>query len=137
MTNGIKILVVDDEPGVRWALEMILHRSGFAVASVGSGKEALGWLSHQSCHVILMDAKLGDIEGVVLAKQIQTTKASTAPVVLVSGYFYKDDSTIQNNLKTGVISAFVTKPFRHDEILKAIQSVLMTGQHALPMVPAP
>jgi CheY-like chemotaxis protein len=77
--------------------------------------------------VILLDAKLGDVDGVKLARQIRTLTTCTAPVILVSGYFYKDDSEIQRNLRDGVITAFVTKPFRHDDIIRAISSVLMTG----------
>ncbi len=125
MEKEVHVLVVDDEAGVRWALEMILLRNGFCVASVGSGEEALAWLSKQACHVILMDAKLGDIEGVELAKKIRRQVVSAAPVILVSGYFYKDDSTVQSSLAAGDIAALVTKPFRHEEILTAIQSVMM------------
>ena len=137
MADGLKVLVVDDEAGVRWALEMILLRNGFCVASVGSGEEALTWLDQHTCHVILMDAKLGDIEGVELARKIRRQAVSAAPVILVSGYFYKDDSTVQRSLMAGDIAAFVTKPFRHEEILKAIDCVLMTGARSLPMALAP
>ena len=137
MADAVKVLVVDDEAGVRWALEMILLRNGFGVASVGSGEEALAWLGQNLCHVILMDAKLGDMEGVELARKIRKQAVSAAPVILVSGYFYKDDSTVQGSLMAGDIAAFVTKPFRHEEILKAIHGVLMVGASSLPMAPPP
>lgn len=126
MAAAVKVLVIDDEPDVRWALEMMLLKHGFVVALVGSGAEALLWLRQQTCQVMLLDAKLGDVDGVELARQIRQSTNCTAPVVLVSGYFYKDDSAIQRNLRDGVISAFVTKPFRHDDIIKAIQGVLTT-----------
>lgn len=123
------VLIVDDEPDVRRVLEMILHRRGYVVATACSGADALHWLteSGKNCQLILLDAKLGDCEGVELAKQIPVQTGCTAPVILVSGYFYKDDSLVQINLQEGVIAGFVTKPFRHDEILQAVRSVLMTG----------
>ena len=37
------------------------------------------------------------------------------------------DSLVQDTLRTGLVSAFVTKPFRHDELLNAIHAVLSTG----------
>jgi DNA-binding response OmpR family regulator len=37
-------------------------------------------------------------------------------------------SLVQNTLRTGLVSAFVTKPFHHDEILNAIHAVLPIGQ---------
>jgi hypothetical protein len=43
--------------------------------------------------------------------------------VIVSGYFYKDDINIQNVLEEEVICSFISKPFNHDEILKAIDKV--------------
>ncbi len=132
MSAAVTVLVVDDEPDVRWALQMMLLSHGFNVALVGSGAEALRWLQQQSCHVMLLDAKLGDVEGIELARQIRQSTTCVAPIILVSGYFYKDDSVIQLNLRAAVISAFVTKPFRHDDILKAIQGVLLAGKSGAP-----
>ena len=128
-TSGT-VLVVDDEPDVCWALQTLLRRNGFTVVTVGGGAEALRWLkqSTPACRLILLDAKLADIEGVELARRIRTETSCAAPVILVSGYFYKDDSIVQDNLRTGLISAFVTKPVHHDELLKAIHAVLSTEQ---------
>jgi DNA-binding response OmpR family regulator len=100
------------------------------VVTVGGGVEALRWLkeSTTACRLILLDAKLADIEGVELARRIRAETSFTGPVILVSGYFYKDDSIVKDNLRTGLISAFVTKPVHHDELLKTIHAVLSTEQ---------
>ncbi len=124
MTEGLHVLVVDDEPDVCWVLEVLLRNNGFTVVTMASGGAALNWLNSATCGLILVDAKLGDIEGVELARRIRIDTACTAPVILVSGYFYKDDSVVQNSLNNGTIAAFVTKPFRHEEILNAINAVL-------------
>ena len=130
MTTPAAVLVVDDEADVRWALEMTLTRNGFVVATAASGHEALAWLSRQNFDVILLDAKLGDVEGVELARKIRAQTPCTAPVILVSGFFYQDDSTVQTNLNAGLIAGFVTKPFKHDEILCAIKAAAMSGASA-------
>jgi len=139
MAECLTVLVVDDEADVRWALAMVLRRNGFTVATAGSGDEALRWLTEAelACHLILLDAKLSDIEGVELARRIRRDTSCIAPVILVSGYFYKDDSVVQASLRTGLISAFVTKPFRHDDILNAIHAVLSTGSGAIAMASSP
>jgi len=133
------VLVVDDEPDVCWALQTLLRRNGFTVVTAGSGAEALRWLkdSTPACHLILLDAKLADIEGLELARRIRTETSCIAPVILVSGFFYKDDSLVQHSLRTGFISDFVTKPFRHDDILNAIHTVLPTGLSATPVASSP
>ena len=137
MTNPQTVLVVDDEPDVRWALEMILRRQGFAVAQAGSGGEAMQYLMKCACDLILLDAKLGDVDGVELARRIRSETNCPAPVILVSGYFYKDDSQIMQSLASGLICAFVTKPFRHDDIVSAIRSVLHVATSATPMASVP
>ena len=121
-----KILVVDDEPDVCWVLRFLLQKHGFNVVSEESGLKALEWLksSANACRLILVDAKLSDIEGVDLARRIRGETSCKAPILLVSGYFYKDDSLVQESLRSSLISGFVTKPFRHDEILSAIESIL-------------
>ncbi|MFY9259541.1 MAG: response regulator [Gallionella sp.] len=131
MKNGLTVLVVDDEPDVCWALDMLLSQNDFKVVTVVSGAQALWWLNEKDrdCRLILVDAKLGDIDGVELAKRIRTDTQCTSPVILVSGYFYKDDSVVQYSLNTGLIAAFVTKPFRHEEILGAIQTVLANQKY--------
>ena len=126
MTARQMVLIVDDEPDVCWALSTLLRQHGFATATVTSGAEALRWLTQpeQASQLILIDAKLGDIEGADLAKRIRAETCCISPMIMVSGYFYKDDSLVQEMLRTSLIAAFVTKPFRHDEILKAIHMAL-------------
>ena len=131
------VLIVDDEPDVRWALSMILRRNGFAVSQAGSGGEAMHYLAKSACDLILLDAKLGDVDGVELARRIRSETSCPAPVILVSGYFYKDDSLIMQNLASGLIAAFVTKPFRHDDIMNAIRAVLLSVSDATAMASAP
>ena len=120
------VLIVDDEPDVCWALSTLLRQHGFATATAASGAEALRWLTppEQVSQLILIDAKLGDIEGADLAKRIRAETRCISPMIMVSGYFYKDDSLVQEMLRTGLIAAFVTKPFHHDEILKTIRAAL-------------
>lgn len=129
MAEHLTVLVVDDEPDVCWALETLLRGHLFCVVTTGSGANALQWLkeSEPACHLILVDAKLSDIDGVDLAKRIRIETLCAAPIILVSGYFYKDDILVQDTLRTGLVSAFVTKPFRHDELLNVINAVLSTG----------
>lgn len=137
MSQTQTVLVVDDEPDVRWALSMILRRNGFQVSQAGSGGEAMHYLAKSVCDLILLDAKLGDVDGVDLARRIRSETSCPAPVILVSGYFYKDDSLIVQTLASGLIAAFVTKPFRHDDIMNAIRAVLLAVTGATTVAPIP
>jgi CheY-like chemotaxis protein len=65
------------------------------------------------------DAKLPDLDGIELARQIRRTQPRL-PIVIVSAYFYRDDLTIEEAIQSGLVAAFISKPFAHDEIVRVI-----------------
>jgi len=113
------ILVVDDEPEMCWILENIIRRTGFTCTTALSAGEAMALMESNKFGMAFLDAKLPDIDGLELARQIHETNA-LLPIIIVSGYFYQDDLTIEGALQSGLIAAFVSKPFDHDLILSVI-----------------
>lgn len=131
MAEGVtSILVVDDDPDVCWVLKRVLCEEGLTVETVESGREAFSRLQDTRFQLILIDAKLSDIDGIDLARRIRTEGACVTPLILVSGYFYSDDSLVQECLRSGLFCAFVTKPFRHEDLRRTVRSVLSTGQNS-------
>jgi DNA-binding NtrC family response regulator len=118
--NGA-VLIVDDEPEMCWAIERILHRHGVVCQTAPNAKEAMALAERQSFRMAFLDAKLPDMDGLDLARRIREF-APGLRIVVVSGYFYQDSQTIQGALRTGLISAFLAKPFVHDEILRALDA---------------
>lgn len=114
-------LIVDDEPDMCWALENILKKNGFLSKKALNGKEALALVKQDRFRLIFLDAKLPDIEGLVLARRIKEIDPSV-PIVIVSGYFYRDDADILNARAGGLIFSFIAKPFLHDEVIKTIEN---------------
>jgi CheY-like chemotaxis protein len=117
------VLVVDDDPDICWALEHVLGRLGVKCIRAVDGQSALHAASHNRLALALLDAKLPDMDGLELARQIRTS-APRVPVLVVSGYFYKDDPAIQAALGQGLIRGFVERPFSHPEIMAAIETAL-------------
>jgi len=113
------ILVVDDEPEMCWILENIIRRTGFACMKALSAGEAMVLTESHKFGMAFLDAKLPDVDGLELARQLRKSNADL-PIIIVSGYFYQDDLTIEGALQSGLIAAFVGKPFDHDEILSVI-----------------
>jgi len=118
---------------------MLLGAHGFDVVTMLNGEAALGWLRVHGakCGLVLIDAKLPDIEGFDLAARIRGETRCTAPLIMVSGYFYDDDRLVQDALHSGLIAAFLTKPFKHVEMLKTVNALLSRGGGATPREPAP
>ncbi len=118
------ILIIDDEPGVRWSLQHLLKSNGFPVASAASGVEALKSLNASEFCIVLVDAKLPDIDGIDLARRIRSETPCQSPLILVSGYFYDDDEVVREVLNSGLFAAFATKPIVHDALLLLIRDAI-------------
>ena len=113
------ILVVDDEPEMCWILENIIRKTGCTSMKALSAREAFTLTESNKFGMAFLDAKLPDVDGLELARRLRKTKVNL-PIVIVSGYFYQDDPTVEEALRSGLITAFVGKPFDHDEIVSVI-----------------
>ena len=115
-------LVVDDEPDMCWALVHILRKNGFASKVAKSGYAALSLIKRHRFRAIFLDAKLPDIEGLELVSRIRKFDPAVR-IVMISGYFYKDDKGVQQALDEGLLNSFIAKPFLNDEILKEFDAL--------------
>lgn len=113
-------LIVDDEPDMCWALENILKKKGVCSKKALNGREALELVKQNRFRLAFLDAKLPDMEGLQLAKKILDIDPSVR-IVMVSGYFYRDDTDILNAERQGLIDGFIAKPFFHNQVLKIIE----------------
>ena len=113
-------LIVDDEPDMCWALEIILKKNGFLSKKALNGHDALALIKPDRFRVAFLDAKLPDMEGLDLAKELLNIDPGIH-IVMISGWFYRDDDAVQNAMAEGLIKGFIGKPFDHDEILKVIE----------------
>ena len=117
---GNRILIVDDEPDMCWALEHLLHRQGYVTRKALTALEALKLMERHRFACAFLDAKLPDMDGLELARRIRE-RAPDMRILMVSGYFYRDDVSIQEAIAQGVIIDFISKPFLQEEILKALK----------------
>ena len=121
--NDTAVLIVDDEPGMCWALGHILRGNGIVSVAATTGQEALRLAARERFHLAFVDAKLPDAEGLDLARRIREANPGIR-IVLVSGYFYGDDPEVLQAAAAGVINGFVSKPFLHDEVRTIARAAL-------------
>jgi two-component system nitrogen regulation response regulator NtrX len=117
---GERILVVDDEPGVRSALENILLDEGFHVASVASGEEGLERLLASEFDAVFLDVWLPGIDGIETLRQLQERNVG-AEVVMISGH-----GTIETAVLATRLGAFdfVEKPLSLEKTLLVLRNAL-------------
>ncbi|MGA8087430.1 MAG: response regulator [Terracidiphilus sp.] len=126
------VLIVDDDPDVCWALDHVLHALEVQCIRALDGQAALEATRSNQLSLALLDAKLPDIDGLELAHRILASQPGI-PIVVISGYFYKDDPAIHAALEQGLIHGFIEKPFLHTELIETVKHGLSLQQAALRM----
>jgi two-component system nitrogen regulation response regulator NtrX len=116
------ILIVDDEPEIRRALESILEEEGHAAVSAATAAEALTLLRDVDYDVVLLDIWLPDRDGLDLLSEIRTINAEQPPeVIMISGH-----GTIEVAVRATKLGAFdfLEKPLGVDRTLLVVQHAL-------------
>ena len=106
-----RVLVVDDEPGVRESLRMVL-KDGYEVIAVTSGAEALSAVSAQPVDVVLLDIVMPGMDGMQVLEEIRS-RLPGLPVIMLTAT--KTVKTAVGAMKLGAFD-YVTKPFDVDEL---------------------
>jgi PAS domain S-box-containing protein len=115
-----KILIVDDEPGIRNVLTSLLKERGFETATAGTAAEGLKAVSQDNYNVIVLDIILPDAAGTQILDKLD--KASPdSEVVLITGHASLDTAIQALRNKS---YDYIQKPFRLGQLLEAIEGAL-------------
>jgi two-component system, NtrC family, response regulator AtoC len=115
-----RILLVDDEPGVRFALTELLEAQGLQVASAASGAEALGRLD--DVDAVVTDLAMPGMSGLELLDRVLAIDPAL-PVLLITAH--GSEKTAVDAMKRGAYDYFC-KPFDNDEVVHGVRRALET-----------
>ncbi len=115
-----KILICDDEEGVRESLRLILERD-YELVFIGSGAEVLDRLKEdRDIKVVLLDIKIPKSNGLEILKQIKSFRPDTA-VIMVTGY--QSTEMAAEAIKLGALD-YIIKPINSAAVLASIRKAL-------------
>ena len=122
----IRVLLVDDDPGVLQLLSMRLEALNFEVICADGGETALAKLQTESANIVISDLRMDGMDGIELFEKIQHRYPSIPVIVLTAHGSIKEAVSATQK---GVFS-FLTKPVDKDELLSSIQQALNLNSHS-------
>ena len=114
-----RILIADDEEGIRESLSLILS-DHYDIAFAVDGQEALSKITTGQFALILMDIKMPKLDGLEVMKRMQQQRIVTPVLVLTA---YQSVELAKEAVKLGAID-YLPKPFEREQIFNAIQDIL-------------
>lgn len=120
MEANLKLLIVEDEPGLQFGLSDLFDEAGHDVQVTGSGKEGLEKALAENLDLVILDLGLPDLDGTLVLEQLNKHKPHLPVLVLTSR---ANESDIVLGFKMGAYD-YVTKPFS-TRVLRARAEALM------------
>jgi PAS domain S-box-containing protein len=115
-----KILVIDDESGIRDILGQLLRYHGYEVVTAGTAEEGLKALSESFFNIIVLDIRLPDTPGTVLLDKVEEI-APKAKVLLITGHPSVETAIRALRKRT---YDYIQKPFKLGQLLESIEGAM-------------
>ena len=114
------VAIVDDDPGMRQALESMLSAFGYATETYSSAEEFVRAAITTEASCLVVDIQLGDISGVELGRQLSAT-GFEFPIVFMTGS--QEEIHRRQAIDLGCI-AYLNKPFPAKQLIDAIAQAI-------------
>jgi PAS domain S-box-containing protein len=126
MKQSAKILVVDDNDAIRYAIVRTLKSGGYDVFEAKTGREALE-LANRKPDLVALDIQLPDIDGYQVCQQLRAQPETRhIPVLQISANFVRSEHKVR--ALEGGADAYLAEPISRDELLATVKALLRMKQ---------
>jgi two-component system response regulator (stage 0 sporulation protein F) len=115
-----KILIVDDQFGIRVLLQEVLQKEGYTVFQAANGPTALDIAEREQPDLILLDMKIPGMDGLEILRQLRRRELPSKVIMMTA---YGELDLIQEAMDMGALAHF-TKPFDIEELRQAVSTHL-------------
>ncbi|UOQ45326.1 response regulator [Halobacillus salinarum] len=119
MTN--KILIVDDQPGIRMLLEEILKSEGYEIVTAKTGKQACEMMEAEKPDLTIMDYNLPVMNGHEVLKTFDEMSAHN-PVIIITG---SSEDSIKEHTQFSFVQEIIAKPFDIHKMKEVVTNTLV------------
>lgn len=118
--QGKKVLIVDDQYGIRLLLNEVFEKDGYTTFQASNGKAALEFVHNESPDLVILDMKIPGMNGIDILKEIKKVNASIHVIMMTA---YGELDMIKEASDLGASMHF-TKPFDIDDLRSEVQKQL-------------
>ncbi|MDR1604416.1 MAG: response regulator [Gracilibacteraceae bacterium] len=108
----IKLLIVDDQKGIRRLLQEVFSESGYDIETCANGLRALELITEFDPDLVIMDIKMPGLSGIDVLRRLRATDPKR-PVMMMTAY--GEQHYVDEAQSLGVVN-FINKPFDIDEL---------------------
>ncbi|MEV6153682.1 response regulator transcription factor [Nonomuraea sp. NPDC052129] len=123
MSEPARLLVVDDEPALREALQSSLEFEGYKVVTANDGQAALDQVARETYDAVLLDVMMPRLDGLTACRRLRAT-GNHIPVLMLTARDAVGDRV--SGLDAGA-DDYLVKPFELDELLARVRALLRRG----------
>ncbi len=118
--KGKKVLIVDDQYGIRLLLLEVFSKDGYQTFQAANGKDAINIVHEESPDIVLLDMKIPGMDGLEILKHIKKINEDIKVIMMTA---YGELDMLEEATSNGVLTHF-TKPFDIDELRTAVKEAL-------------
>lgn len=115
-----KVLIVDDQFGIRILLNEVLQKEGYETYQAANGVQALDILQKHSPDLVLLDMKIPGMDGIEILKRMKVIDKDIQVIIMTA---YGELDMIQEAKNLGALTHFA-KPFDIDDIRTAVKKYI-------------
>src|SRR5262245_62166096 len=119
-----RVLIVDDERGMRLALKALLSKEGYEVDTADSGEAAIRAIDQGSFHVVITDLSMNGTSGMQVLEHARRVDPDLAVIMITA---YGSEKIAVQAMKLGAVD-YLPKPFDNDEVRVVVRRVIETVQ---------
>lgn len=126
-TETSKILIVDDQFGIRILLQEVFQKEGYKTFTAANGFQALKIVETENPRLVILDMKIPGMDGLEILKRIKTEKPSVKVIIMTA---YGELDVIKEAIHNGALTYFA-KPFDINDVLEAVKKEMPLHKHSI------
>ena len=123
MSDGKRVVCIEDEPEMIDLVKLILGRKGYEVTGAMGGREGLEVIAREKPDLVLLDLMMPDMDGWEVYQKMKASDATRSiPVIVVTAKAQSIDKVL--GLHIAKVDDYITKPFGPQELLESVEKVM-------------